>query len=393
MAWLPIFFLYLNQYVSLTQVVLLQSLYYGVFVVLEVPSGYVSDAKGRRITLLISQAALIIAYCLFLLGDGFALFAAAQIMLAAGMAFDSGTDTVFHYDSLHALGQDAEYGDREARVARMSLISSAVAVMAGGLLASYNLAYAYVWSLISSIIAFGIAWQFIEPQREQVSVTITQFIATLKKCALAMRTGPLSWLFGYSAALYILAHVPFELYQPYLQLLHENGGLNGLLDMDVATTSGAIFAMTTLLGAWVAGNSVKWQRKIGMTLLLLGALVGSIVIILGLASWLHWLTVALVIFRNVPMNIVHAPILSVITPRLDREYRATYLSLQSLVSRFAFSLALLSVSVGVTANQSNWETLSTMLWRFSLFGFAVFVVLILWVRVIGPIQMDKEPST
>ena len=43
--------------------------------------------------------------------------AIAQVLLAAGFAFNSGTDTSFHFDSLVAVGREDEFADREERIA------------------------------------------------------------------------------------------------------------------------------------------------------------------------------------------------------------------------------------------------------------------------------------
>jgi len=77
MAWLPVFFLFFSQHLSLEQVLQLEALYYLSVVLLEVPSGYFSDAIGRRPTLLISSIALALAYAVFLIGDNFPVFASS----------------------------------------------------------------------------------------------------------------------------------------------------------------------------------------------------------------------------------------------------------------------------------------------------------------------------
>ena len=110
--WIPVFFLYFSEFLPLGQVLRLEAIYYTTVVVLEVPSGYFSDRFGRRRTLLVSSTALATSYTLFFFGSGFADFAAAQVCLAAGMAFNSGTDTALHFDSLAALGRGEEYARR-----------------------------------------------------------------------------------------------------------------------------------------------------------------------------------------------------------------------------------------------------------------------------------------
>ena len=66
MAWLPIFFLFFSERLSLPEVLLLEAIYYIAVVITEVPSGYLSDLVGRRRTLLLSCLAILAAYVCFL---------------------------------------------------------------------------------------------------------------------------------------------------------------------------------------------------------------------------------------------------------------------------------------------------------------------------------------
>jgi len=126
-AWITVFFLYMSRSLPLEQVIELSAVYYLSVFLLEVPSGYFSDRIGRRLTLLIAAAALMVSYCCFIVGAGFWWFAAGQFLLAVGMAMQSGTDTAFHYDSLKALGRESEYAGREARAEQWGLVMLAPA--------------------------------------------------------------------------------------------------------------------------------------------------------------------------------------------------------------------------------------------------------------------------
>ena len=63
--WSPIFFLFFSERFSIEQILQLQSLYYVSAVVLEVPSGYLSDRVSRTATLLMSALASVLSYALF----------------------------------------------------------------------------------------------------------------------------------------------------------------------------------------------------------------------------------------------------------------------------------------------------------------------------------------
>ena len=68
-----------------------------------------------------------------------------------------------------------------------------------------------------------------------------------------------------------------------------------------------------------------------------------------------------------------APLNAAVVPRLESAHRATYLSIQSLLGRLAFSGALVTLSV-YAGQEANWAVLShtlTLCGGFALVGFAL----------------------
>ncbi|MGD8421442.1 MAG: hypothetical protein PVJ78_13435, partial [Gammaproteobacteria bacterium] len=70
-------------------------------------------------------------------------------------------------------------------------------------------------------------------------------------------------------------------------------------------------------------------------------------IVAAMAIAISPLVLALVCFRNFPMALVQAPVRAAIAPRITREQRATYLSLQGLSERLFFALLLLWLAAGL----------------------------------------------
>ena len=99
LPWLPIFFLYFLEHLSFADSITLGAIYYFSVFLLEVPSGYLSDRFGRKHTLVAATVMFICAYVLFLAADTFASFVVAQVFIAAGIAFQSGSDSALLIDS------------------------------------------------------------------------------------------------------------------------------------------------------------------------------------------------------------------------------------------------------------------------------------------------------
>lgn len=375
MAWLPVFFLYFNQHLEIKDVIILESIYYISVVILEVPSGFFSDYAGRKITLILSSIFFLISYSIFgFASPGFESFVAAQLFLAGGISFMSGTNTSFYYESLQELGLESEYPQREARVQSLLQYSGAIAVLLGGFLGAINLKWAYIASFAFIVPSTIFCFLFKEPKEEFTSQHKSgerQVIGVLSY----FRIPELRWIFVFSIGVYILAHIPYEFYQPYLKLLELES-----LSLNTAIVSGVLFAITRIFGAYAAGRSIKWTNKYGLKQICAASVFIQLSIIALLSLALHPALIILLMLRSFSMAMTVAPLNAEIAPRVRKEHRASYFSLQSLASRLAFSLSLVLLSLTVASDVINdWSTLSMIL-KYATFGGLVLITPLLFIR-------------
>lgn len=122
---LAVFFLFFVELVSLREAVLLGSVSYFSIFLLEVPSGYCSDRYGRRLTLILASVMTVCSFLLFIVAASFAVLFVAQILMAAGIAFRSGSESALLYDSLRVLGRESEYTERESAAQKWSMATLA----------------------------------------------------------------------------------------------------------------------------------------------------------------------------------------------------------------------------------------------------------------------------
>ena len=373
-AWITVFFLYMSQSLPLDQVIELSAVYYLSVFLLEVPSGYFSDRIGRRRTLLIAAAALISSYCCFIVGAGYWWFAAGQFLLAMGIAMQSGTDTAFHYDSLKALGREAEYASREAKAEQWGLVMLAIATLSGGVLGLLDLRLAYVFSLLSATAMAFLVWRMVEPQHADESAAIPQsFTRVVWDCCLRLRDPVLGWVFLVVILLYAMAHIVYEFYQPFITLmplpLLEASAYAPLI-------SGIVISISMFGGAIGARASIAWQAKLGLIGVLAVAMLIQLGIVAAMAIAVSPLVLSLVCLRNFPMSLVHAPVRAAIAPRIERRQRATYLSLQGLAERLFFAVLLLMLASGLDPGAPIAEsTLTSILTATLWLGVVIAVVL------------------
>jgi len=393
LAWLPVFFLFFDERLTLKQVLQLEAIYYITVVVMEVPSGYssgyFSDRAGRKLTLILSCLSLILAYCFFLLSPTFTGLAVGQCLLAFSMAYRSGTDTAFHYESLQALNREDEYGDREALAGKYGFLATAIAALAGGLLGSVDLSLAYWLSMVTATMALIVAFNFKEPNPTTYTRTTdnkgntTTFTTQLIDCAKYLDHKKMMWIFIYSIIMFAMVHIPYEFYQPYLSLLETERSI----PVSAPTLAGIVFALTAVVAAIASAYSMAWLRKTGLVSLLAHAAIIEIMVIAVMAIWLHPLVATLMILRSGPMALIVAPINAAIAPLIANQHRATFLSMQSLASRLTFALLMLVFSLVTTKDgDATWEVLSWIL-RLSLLGaIGATVVLFVYAKTHGALN-------
>ena len=368
--WLPVFFLYFSQHMPIAQVLRLEAIYYVAVVIFEVPSGYLSDTIGRRLTLIISSLSAILAHTLFFVGDTFTTFAFAQIGLAAAVAFRSGTDTSFHYDILKSLNREQEYADREAQITRNVFIASAAAALIGGLVSIYALRIAYGLSLLGACIALAIVLLFAEPDRDAKN-TSQGIVSQIGACLAYLQKPTLGWLMLFSVFMTVINHIPYEFYQPYFQLFE------GQSTAPTPLLTGCHTALTMIIAAWFAKRSIQLRDRIGTrSTLMISAGIQTILIVL-MGIFLHPLVALVLSIRSSPRALMTAPLNAATVPRLQQNHRATYLSIQSLIGRLAFSGSLLILSTFTgTGIQADWPTLSHALHICATFATVGCIILV-----------------
>jgi predicted MFS family arabinose efflux permease len=382
--WTPVYFLYFSERFPIAAVLQLDAIYYLAVVLLEVPSGYFSDRVGRRATLLVSTAAMVAGYALFLWGGhSFALFALAQVALAAGYAFLSGTTTSFHFDTLSALGREAQFGDREAHLARNGFRCAAGAAVVAGATGVASLAWPFFLALCNAGILFALSLVMREPAREDGGFADDGLLSQLKQCLQQLRQPFLFWVFAYFVLSITTEHIPYEFAQPYLaQVLGET--IDQLRFTPLA--SGLLFAGISFVASVVASRSMRLRRRLGLTGALLGVGAAQIALIGVMAAVVSPLAVPLLLFRGSQAALSNPIIHAAVTPRVPQAQRATFLSLHSLAGRLGFGIVLFGL--GGLAGGGSVDDPATLR---TLLGAAATISLLGWAALALTRSAASEP--
>ncbi len=365
-VWIPVAVLYTRARFDLDGAVLLSSIYYLSVVILEVPSGWMSDRLGRVITLRAAAFSWIAANLCFLIGgNSFTAFAIGQLFLAGGFASLSGTDVSFHYDALEAAGRAQDYARRQARVSSIGFMVTAISAVAGGVIGLVDLRLAFLAALLLAVGQLAVALMLTEPPgRSQTSQGIG---VQLRSCVAYLRSRFLAWIFFYGIVLVTLEHVAVTVLQPWLTEV-----FNRSAD-DLGATplfSGLVYAGFSLVGAMAARASAPLAERFGTVAVLIGLGALSATIVSGMAIWTSAAVLVLVAFRSAQGAAAPVLISAAVAPVVERGHRATLLSLNSLAGRLGFGLLLALIS-GVVA-----DDVQRVLMIFSVLAWALVIVLI-----------------
>jgi len=116
---------------SLLQIGMIMGLHAAVIVVLEIPTGGLADAIGRKPTALLSQAVTLASTVAFLFAFSFALFALAAALLGAGRALSSGALDAWFVDALLARDPTTDLQAPLAHAGSLEIAGLALGTLAG----------------------------------------------------------------------------------------------------------------------------------------------------------------------------------------------------------------------------------------------------------------------
>lgn len=333
-------------------------------VLLEVPSGWLSDVWKRRSVLLAGTLFEIFGFALMLVADNLVLAMASQAVIGIGISLLSGTNTAMLYDSLLAEGREAEYRRYEGRRMGLGLYSVAAASVMGGFIYAVDPHLPVILTLVTLALGCAVCLLMEEPERHKRAAEkhpVADMIETARYALAGHAEVGLIILFA--AVMFSATKVIMWAQQPYYMAL-------GLAE----ETFGLLMAAGFVLG----GMSSQFAHVLDGRVSSLRALMlicGIAIACCVLASLsLSWAGVGLLMIAGTCLYGIAGPRVSeAINKHVGSERRATILSTQSLITSLAF--IPLSFGMGQVADHhSVLAMLAAMAGWLSMAG----LVLVLW---------------
>jgi len=177
MLFLPVWVIYLQRKfnLSLTEVTFNDSAFWLTMALTEVPTGAVADTWGRKQSQLIGLGIVTVSVLGFALAPVYPLVLVANSLWAIGITFISGADLALFYDTLRALGREAEYDKLRGRMWALTFMSIALSSVLGGVVGEFSLVATFLITALMFLAAGFIVLTLKEPPRATDQATGQNF--------------------------------------------------------------------------------------------------------------------------------------------------------------------------------------------------------------------------
>lgn len=311
---------------SLTEILILQGFFSLATLLLEYPSGYISDRLGCRFSLNLASLLGIAGWGWYLFAGSFFEVLIAELLLGASFAFISGADSALLFETLRHEGREQHYTRQEGRMLGLAQAGEAVgAVFAGTLYAFFPL-LPFIIQVVVWILALLITGSLKEPPRERPTAKVSHLAAAAATVRYTFRDNPrLRLTILLTTVLGLASYYPVWLIQPFMQ---ETGV--------PLTWFGPIWAganATVALFSWLSYRfSLRLGNRAMALLLFLLVALGYLGLALTHALWSFLFYYLLTAMRG-----LQGPLLKALIQRQSfSTNRASILSLKSFTFRFFF---------------------------------------------------------
>lgn len=137
--WAPVIVLFQMQALglSLTEVLLGESVFAATILLFEVPSGVLADRLGRKNTLIAGAVFMASGIIVFALAQSFTHVLMTQALCGIGAAFQSGADSALLFDSLKLLGRENEFKKVLGQTQTVTYLIAIPTTMSSGLISDW----------------------------------------------------------------------------------------------------------------------------------------------------------------------------------------------------------------------------------------------------------------
>lgn len=315
---------------SMTQIMILQSIYAITTVILEIPTGYFADIYGRKKSLIYAAMSVFMAIIVYSIATNFYMFLIGEIIFAISAALLSGANEAFVYDTLVDLKKENEYKKIWGHTIFLSMMAIAIANIAGGFIGQINLRATFYAMLPFLALMIPLAYSLKEPKRHKLIFEknyVNELLKIIKYTLVENKK--LKWLIIYGGIAFGFNQAILWFYQPYFSL----SGLN-ILHFGFIFASFQVVAGIFSKYAHIIEEKLKEKYSLFMLFFFIGA---SYILMSNFVYWFSFTFGFLNQFIRGFQKVVMADYINKLT---ESRTRATVLSTYNMFKMLAYAIII-----------------------------------------------------
>jgi len=141
--WAPVFVIYqmINVNLSISQVLIGETVLFVVIFFSEIPSGIIADYLGRKRTLIIQSLFMLLSIFAFIIAKDFTNIIVAQFLFGIAMALSSGTQESLFFDTLKKMKLEKQHKKIRGEYNMITQIFTIIGMISAGFIANIDISF------------------------------------------------------------------------------------------------------------------------------------------------------------------------------------------------------------------------------------------------------------
>lgn len=304
-------------------------------ILIEVPTGALSDLKGHKCNLQLGTFSFAVSCLIFAFSNTFWGFFLAEIFMALSAGFISGADTAFVFESLERYHAEESYEKVFGRMKAIQSFVSAVVMLGIGFLAEISWLLPFFFGAFCGLVSFAIACTFVEPatlvrlEKGKGIRTYQNYCSTIGNAIkISFTNVQLRWFLVYTSILGVGLLLTEDFYQIYMK--------EGL-GIPVAYL-GVIYALLYVGQAFFSTLTGRGLQTFGFEGMFYVMPLLGLVTVAGMIFFNHYIVVALFMFQYIAVGLSPTVSSGYLNRRTAHGQRATVNSLRMLMRKLSYAI-------------------------------------------------------